>query len=150
RVARRLLHYRHRVARRARHAHERRPRRRALRATERRAILRPVATRRGLADRRRVLLGARHGRPRERDTRGGVSRRSPCTTDESYEAPEPHEAQEPMIHTLASALLAAALAQGAAAPAPDPLAAANTAARAEYARAKAGLVARATPVIVVY
>jgi hypothetical protein len=55
-----------------------------------------------------------------------------------------------MIHTLVSLAVAAALAQGAAAPAPDPLAAVNTAARAEYARAKAGLVARATPVIVVY
>jgi hypothetical protein len=54
-----------------------------------------------------------------------------------------------MIHTLVSVLVAAALAQGAA-PAPDPLAAANAAARAEYARAKTGLVARTTPVILVY
>ena len=54
-----------------------------------------------------------------------------------------------MIHTLVTVLVAAAFAQGAA-PAPDPLAAANAAARAEYARARAGLVARATPVIVVY
>ena len=53
-----------------------------------------------------------------------------------------------MIHTLVYVLVAL-LAQGAA-PAPDPLVAANTAARAEYARAKASLVARTTPVIVVY
>jgi hypothetical protein len=40
--------------------------------------------------------------------------------------------------------------QSAAAPAPDPLAAANTAARAEYAKARTDLLARTSPVIVVY
>lgn len=48
------------------------------------------------------------------------------------------------------ATVVAAQAQNAAAPAPDPLAAANTAARAEYARARADMLARTGPVIVVY
>ena len=47
-------------------------------------------------------------------------------------------------------LVALLLGQNAPAPALDPLAAANAAARAEYARARAELLAGATPVIVVY